>query len=92
MNYIGPELELCGYGCEDHFYEEDTVLHCWESIAKLLDSDVTDNILCDIGMYTTMLCIVQLIANQYKCNILSNTQRSSFIFYDIICRYACRAS
>jgi len=27
---VGPELEVCGYGCEDHFYELDTVEHSWE--------------------------------------------------------------
>lgn len=27
---VGPELEVCGYGCEDHFFELDTVEHCWE--------------------------------------------------------------
>ena len=27
----GPELEVCGYGCEDHYFEEDTILHCWQS-------------------------------------------------------------
>jgi hypothetical protein len=30
---VGPELELCGYGCEDHFFELDTVTHCWEVLA-----------------------------------------------------------
>ncbi len=30
---VGPELELCGYGCEDHFYELDTATHCWEALA-----------------------------------------------------------
>lgn len=30
---VGPELELPGYGCEDHFQELDTVEHCWECIA-----------------------------------------------------------
>lgn len=24
---IGPELEITGYGCEDHFLEQDTVAH-----------------------------------------------------------------
>lgn len=24
---IGPELEITGYGCEDHFMEQDTVTH-----------------------------------------------------------------
>lgn len=46
----GPELEICGYGCEDHFYELDTLLHCWESVSIILNSDITDDILCDIGM------------------------------------------
>ena len=46
----GPELEVSGYGCEDHFHEGDTILHCWQSIASLLSGDLTDGILCDIGM------------------------------------------
>jgi NAD+ synthase (glutamine-hydrolysing) len=40
--FAGPELEITGYGCEDHFFEQDTFLHSWESIAKLLQSDLTD--------------------------------------------------
>lgn len=24
---LGPELEITGYGCEDHFLERDTVTH-----------------------------------------------------------------
>lgn len=24
---VGPELEICGYGCEDHFLELDTCTH-----------------------------------------------------------------
>ena len=47
---LGPELEITGYGCQDHFYERDTLYHGWQSIASLLSSDVTDNILCDIGI------------------------------------------
>jgi NAD+ synthase (glutamine-hydrolysing) len=47
---VGPELEVCGYGCEDHFLEADTFFHCWESMEAILQSDVTDGILCDIGM------------------------------------------
>ena len=46
----GPELEITGYGCEDHFLEQDTFTHAWESLSKLLASDATDGILCDIGM------------------------------------------
>ena len=46
----GPELEVSGYGCEDHFFEEDTVLHCWQSLAALLQGELTHGILCDVGM------------------------------------------
>lgn len=47
---VGPELEICGYGCEDHFLEQDTFFHCWESIIQLLKTNVTKDIVCDIGM------------------------------------------
>ena len=47
---VGPELELCGYSCEDHFLELDTYLHSEQSLAAILASDVTMGILCDIGL------------------------------------------
>ena len=47
---LGPELEITGYGCEDAFLEEDTFLHAWEALAEILTGDLTDGILCDIGM------------------------------------------
>lgn len=47
---LGPELEITGYGCEDAFLEGDTIRHAWECLAELLDGDLTDGILCDVGM------------------------------------------
>ncbi|XP_042413861.1 glutamine-dependent NAD(+) synthetase-like [Zingiber officinale] len=47
---IGPELEITGYGCEDHFLEQDTVTHAWECLKDILLGDWTENILCSIGM------------------------------------------
>ncbi len=47
---LGSELEIPGYGCEDHFLEEDTFLHSWECLAQILKGDLTEDILCDIGM------------------------------------------
>lgn len=47
---LGPELEVPGYGCEDAFLEHDTERHSWEVLAELLKGDLTDGILCDIGM------------------------------------------
>ncbi|CAE8594799.1 unnamed protein product, partial [Polarella glacialis] len=46
----GPELEVTGYTCEDHFFEYDTFVLAWDSIAKMLDSDLTDGIICDVGL------------------------------------------
>lgn len=31
----GPELEVTGYSCEDHFYEADTLLHSWEVVVYI---------------------------------------------------------
>lgn len=47
---LGSELEICGYGCADHFYESDTLLHCLEVLRELLESPVTQDIICDVGM------------------------------------------
>ncbi|XP_034933710.1 glutamine-dependent NAD(+) synthetase [Chelonus insularis] len=46
----GPELEISGYGCEDHFYESDTTFHSWQVLARLLDSTICRNIIVDVGM------------------------------------------
>ncbi|XP_041973057.1 glutamine-dependent NAD(+) synthetase [Aricia agestis] len=46
----GPELEICGYSCEDHFHEPDTFLHSWQVLAKLLSSPTCKDILIDVGM------------------------------------------
>ncbi len=46
---LGPELEIPGYSCEDHFYEEDTTTHSHEVLAQIIASGVTQDILCVIG-------------------------------------------
>ena len=46
----GPELEVCGYNCQDHFYESDTLLHSWEVFGRLLSSPEARGLLCDVGM------------------------------------------
>jgi len=61
---LGPELELCGYGCEDHFLESDTFTHCWESLAELFERGATDGILCDFGMP------VLHNGSRYNCRII----------------------
>mmetsp|Transcript_9847 Transcript_9847/g.17312 ORF Transcript_9847/g.17312 Transcript_9847/m.17312 type:complete len:705 (-) Transcript_9847:52-2166(-) len=47
---VGPELEVSGYGCEDHFHEIDTFTHSAEVLAELLKSGVMEDIICDVGL------------------------------------------
>ncbi|MCJ1336887.1 glutamine-dependent NAD(+) synthetase [Bachmanniomyces sp. S44760] len=47
---VGPELEITGYGCLDHFLEGDTFLHSFEMLARIIDDDRCQDILLDIGM------------------------------------------
>lgn len=47
---LGPELEISGFGCMDHFYESDTLLHCFQVLEKLLVSPISQDIICDVGM------------------------------------------
>mmetsp|Transcript_13444 Transcript_13444/g.13504 ORF Transcript_13444/g.13504 Transcript_13444/m.13504 type:complete len:729 (-) Transcript_13444:309-2495(-) len=60
---LGPELEISGYSCEDHFLEQDTFLHCDQSLAAILKSDLTDGILCDIG------CPILHNSVRYNCRV-----------------------
>lgn len=46
----GPELEISGYTCEDHFLESDTILHSWEVLLALLISPTCQDIIVDVGM------------------------------------------
>jgi len=46
----GPELEITGYSCEDHFLESDTLLHSWQVLETLLEHPECQGILIDVGM------------------------------------------
>ncbi|KAH6774040.1 carbon-nitrogen hydrolase family protein [Perilla frutescens var. frutescens] len=61
---LGPELEITGYGCEDHFLELDTVNHAWDCLKELLVGDWTDDILCSFGMP------VIKGSERYNCQVL----------------------
>jgi len=66
---LGPELELCGYGCEDHFLELDTFEHCWQSLATLFEKGATDGMLCDFGMP------ILFAGARYNCRILCQDKK-----------------
>jgi len=48
---VGPELEITGYSCEDHFYEMDTLEMSWLYLGEIIEKTKTEftDILCDIG-------------------------------------------
>lgn len=50
LNTPPSSLFSSGYGCADHFYESDTLLHSFQVLKKLLESPVTQDIICDVGM------------------------------------------
>ena len=47
---VGPELEVSGYSCEDAFFEEDTCIHSWEVVEKILSNHELNDIIIDVGM------------------------------------------
>jgi len=69
----GPELELSGYGCEDHFLEPDTEAHSWSSLALLLSSSLYDDLLFDVGM------AVSHHGARYNCRIVCLNRRVLFV-------------
>ena len=47
---VGPELEISGYGCQDHFLEGDTFLHSFQSLATIIKDEACHGMLIDVGM------------------------------------------
>ena len=62
---VGPELEIPGYGCLDHFSENDTFEHSWEVYREILKDQRTRDILLDIG-----LPVIHK-STKYNCRIIS---------------------
>jgi NAD+ synthase (glutamine-hydrolysing) len=46
---VGPELEVTGYGCLDHFAELDLTDHSWESLSEIISHEDCQDILLDLG-------------------------------------------
>ncbi|XP_062539690.1 glutamine-dependent NAD(+) synthetase isoform X1 [Armigeres subalbatus] len=65
----GPELEVTGYSCEDHFHESDTYLHAWEILVEIMMSPHCQNMLIDVGMP------VQHRNVAYNCRVVFHNKR-----------------
>ncbi|KAI5780823.1 hypothetical protein EDC01DRAFT_620360 [Geopyxis carbonaria] len=66
---VGPELEVTGYGCLDHFLEGDTYLHSWEMLVRILTHDDCQDILLDIGMPVAHKNV------RYNCRIIAHNKK-----------------
>lgn len=62
---VGPELEICGYGCLDHFAENDLYDHSWQMYAEILNHPDTSDIILDVGLPIIHKSI------KYNCRIIS---------------------
>ncbi|CDO93851.1 unnamed protein product [Kluyveromyces dobzhanskii CBS 2104] len=70
---VGPELEISGYGCLDHFLEDDVFLHSWEMYGQIIKRPETYGILLDIGMPVMHRNV------RYNCRLLSLDGKIIFI-------------
>ncbi|SZF03506.1 unnamed protein product [Blumeria hordei] len=70
---VGPELEITGYSCQDHFLEGDTYLHSWEMLAKIIDHDDCQDILLDLGAPVRHRNV------RYNCRILAYNRKILYI-------------
>lgn len=60
----GPELEVTGYGCLDHFLENDTFLHSWQVLADILKNTDCHGLIIDIGMPIALRSV------RYNCRVI----------------------
>ena len=51
----GPELEITGYSCEDHFYESDTLLHSWQVLKAIIEDPICHGVLVSLNNSTWTL-------------------------------------
>ncbi|KAJ5750721.1 hypothetical protein N7533_007749 [Penicillium manginii] len=47
---VGPELEIPGYGCLDHFLENEIYDNSWESLYSILTDPELHDIVIDVGL------------------------------------------
>lgn len=44
------KYQICGYGCLDHFLEDDVYTNSWHMLIEILEDQACNGILLDIGM------------------------------------------
>ncbi len=74
---VGPELEITGYGCLDHFLESDVYLHSMEMLKRILEDPSLGDIVIDLYVSPmegpACLCTTYLLQHAMRlaaCNLL----------------------
>ncbi|KAM7183233.1 putative glutamine dependent NAD+ synthetase [Rhypophila sp. PSN 637] len=70
---VGPELEICGYTCQDHYLEQDTYIHSLEMLVRILSDESCYDILLDIGLP------IQHRNVNYNCRVICLNGKILFI-------------
>lgn len=65
----GPELEITGYGCLDHYLESDTYLASWEMFTDILVHEDCQDILIDVGMPVIHKTV------RYNCRVVAYNKK-----------------
>ncbi|XP_037772696.1 glutamine-dependent NAD(+) synthetase-like [Penaeus monodon] len=60
----GPEMDITGYSCGDHYHESDTHLHAWQVLAQLLQHPACADIIVDVGLPVVHKDVV------YNCKLI----------------------
>lgn len=60
----GPEMDITGYSCGDHYHESDTQLHAWQVLAQLLQHPTCEDIIVDVGLPVVHKDVV------YNCKLI----------------------
>lgn len=60
----GPELEITGYSCGDHYHEGDTLEAAWEVVAHLMQHPACVDVMIDVGLPVSHKNVV------YNCKLV----------------------
>uniref|UniRef100_A0A1I8BIG3 Glutamine-dependent NAD(+) synthetase n=1 Tax=Meloidogyne hapla TaxID=6305 RepID=A0A1I8BIG3_MELHA len=72
---LGPELEIPGYNCLDHFHELDTEIHSWEVLKEIVDESIK---MPDLLIVTGMPIRYRL--GVYNCMVSLANGRLIFVY------------
>ncbi|XP_045581781.2 glutamine-dependent NAD(+) synthetase [Procambarus clarkii] len=65
----GPELDVTGYSCGDHYHESDTLQGAWEVVSQIMQHPACADIMMDIGLPVSHKNVI------YNCKLVFFNKR-----------------